>query len=146
MQFTTPLPPLPKMLIFMWDKNNYILFFQPHSTPLTDELILCSPKMAFAPQLMLSLPTQHEQIYFLDFAQVKFTNDHMSLHQVQVIDQPSTTSFTKIKTCVQPRLNPYFNKSQQLKVVFIFVIHKFYNNPTTTLIVPTTIQLLMHPN
>jgi hypothetical protein len=39
-------------------------FFQTQSTPLVDELTLCSPKMAFAPYLTLSLPTQHEWIYF----------------------------------------------------------------------------------
>jgi hypothetical protein len=30
-------------------KHNYMCFLQPHSTPLIDELTLCSPKMEFAP-------------------------------------------------------------------------------------------------
>ncbi len=40
--------PLRMMLTFMWDKNNYMWFLKPHSTPFVDKLTLCSPKMAFA--------------------------------------------------------------------------------------------------
>ncbi len=43
------LPPLPKMLVSMWDKNNYMHFLQSHSSPFVNELTLCLPKMAFAP-------------------------------------------------------------------------------------------------
>ncbi len=71
MQFATPLLPLHEMLVFTWDKNNYMCFLQPCSTLLINESTLCSPKMAFALQLMLSLSTQHEHIYFLDLAQLK---------------------------------------------------------------------------
>jgi hypothetical protein len=35
------------MLVFTWDENNYMHFFQPHSTPLVDESTLCLPKMTF---------------------------------------------------------------------------------------------------
>jgi hypothetical protein len=45
-----------------WDKNNYMCFFQSHSSPLVDELTLCLPKMTFTPYLTLSLSTQCEQI------------------------------------------------------------------------------------
>jgi hypothetical protein len=37
------------MLVSMWDENNYMRFFQPHSIPFIDELTLSSPKMAFTP-------------------------------------------------------------------------------------------------
>ncbi len=46
MQFVTPLAPLHKMLTSMWVEMH---FFQPHSTPLVDELTLCLPKMTFTP-------------------------------------------------------------------------------------------------
>jgi hypothetical protein len=59
------------MLAFTWDKCNYMHFFQPHSTPLINESTLHSPKMEFAPYLILSLPTQHEWIYFPDLVQFK---------------------------------------------------------------------------
>jgi hypothetical protein len=36
-------------VVSTWDENNYMLFFQPLSTPFVDELMLCLPKMAFAP-------------------------------------------------------------------------------------------------
>jgi hypothetical protein len=49
LQFTTPLLPLCEMLVSMWDKNNYMCFFQPHSTSFIDESTLILPKMAFAP-------------------------------------------------------------------------------------------------
>jgi len=71
MQFMTPLLPLHEMLVFMWDKNNYMDFLQPHATPLVDESTLCSPKMIFAPWPTLSLTTHCKQIYFPDFAQLK---------------------------------------------------------------------------
>jgi hypothetical protein len=58
MQFATPLLPFHEMLVSTWDKNNYMHFFQPHSTPLINESTLCLPKMAFALQSTLSLPTQ----------------------------------------------------------------------------------------
>ncbi len=58
MQFTIPLLPLCEMLVSIKDKNNYMHFVQPHSTPFIDELTLCLPKMAFAPQPTLSLSTQ----------------------------------------------------------------------------------------
>jgi hypothetical protein len=32
------------MLASMWEKNNYMYFHRPHSTPLVDELTICSPK------------------------------------------------------------------------------------------------------
>ncbi len=60
MQFTTPLLPLCGMLVSMWGENNYMCFLQTCSTPFVDKSTLCSPKMAFAPQLTLSLLTQHE--------------------------------------------------------------------------------------
>ncbi len=71
MQFVTLLLPLHKMLVSMGDENNYTCFFQPCSTPLVDELTLCSPKMEFALYSMLSLLIQHEHIYFIDSTQVK---------------------------------------------------------------------------
>ncbi len=71
MQFMTPLLPSCEMLVSMWDKNNYLRFFHPHSTPFTNESTLCSPKMAFAPQSTSSLPTQYEWIYFPDLAQLE---------------------------------------------------------------------------
>jgi hypothetical protein len=71
MQFATPLLPLPKMLAFTWDENNYVCFLQPCSIPFVDESTLCSPKIAFAPWLVLSLLTQCKRIYFLDLVQLK---------------------------------------------------------------------------
>jgi hypothetical protein len=41
MQFVKPLLTLGKMLISIWDKNNYMRFLQPHSTPLIDKMTLC---------------------------------------------------------------------------------------------------------
>jgi len=49
MQFMTPLLSLHKMMVSTWDKNNYMRFLQPHSTPLVNESTLCLPKMAFTP-------------------------------------------------------------------------------------------------
>jgi hypothetical protein len=54
MQFVTPLLPLHKMLVSMWDKNNFMHFLQPHSSPFVDESTLCLPKMAFTPWPTLS--------------------------------------------------------------------------------------------
>jgi hypothetical protein len=71
MQFATPLLPLPKMLAFTWDENSYVCFLQSCSIPFVDESTLCSPKMAFVPWLVLSLPTQCKRIYFLDLVQLK---------------------------------------------------------------------------
>jgi hypothetical protein len=71
MQFVTLLLPLHKMLVSMWDENNYTCFLQPCSTPLVDELTLCSPKMEFALYSMLSLLIQHERIYFVDPTQLE---------------------------------------------------------------------------
>jgi hypothetical protein len=71
MQFVTLLLPLHKILTSMRDENNYTCFFQPCSIPLVDKLTLCSPKMEFAPYSMLSLPIQHEWIYFVDLAQLE---------------------------------------------------------------------------
>ncbi len=53
MQFKTPLPPLHEMLASMWDKNNFMRFFQSHSTPLIDVSTLCLPKLAFAPNVII---------------------------------------------------------------------------------------------
>jgi len=64
MQFTTLLSPLHEMLVSTWKKNNYMCFFQPHSTPFINESTLCLPKMTFAPCSTLSLLTQRKQIYF----------------------------------------------------------------------------------
>jgi hypothetical protein len=47
-QITTPLPPSHEMLVSTWDKNNYMHFLQPRSTPLVNKSTLCLPKMAFA--------------------------------------------------------------------------------------------------
>jgi hypothetical protein len=33
MWFITPLLPLHEMVVFTWDKNNYMRFLQPHSIP-----------------------------------------------------------------------------------------------------------------
>ncbi len=59
------------MLASTWDENNCMCFLQPHSTPFVDELTLCLLKMTFAFYLTLSLPTQHEWIYFPDLVQLK---------------------------------------------------------------------------
>jgi hypothetical protein len=64
MYFVTLLLPLCGMMASTWGENNYMCFLQTRSTPLADKLTFCSPKMAFAPQSMLSLSTQHEEIYF----------------------------------------------------------------------------------
>jgi hypothetical protein len=71
LQFATPLPPLREMLVSTWDENNYMCFFQLHSTPFVNELTLCLLKTTFALYLTLSLLTQHERIYFPDLAQLK---------------------------------------------------------------------------
>ncbi len=42
MQFVTLLSPLCEMSISMWDENNYMCFFQPHSIFPIDESALCS--------------------------------------------------------------------------------------------------------
>ncbi len=39
---------LGEMSASLWDKNNYICFLQPHSTPFINELTLCLPKITFA--------------------------------------------------------------------------------------------------
>jgi hypothetical protein len=44
MQFATPLLQLCEMLVSTWDENNYMHFFQPHSTPFIDELTFCFAK------------------------------------------------------------------------------------------------------
>jgi hypothetical protein len=49
MQFTTPWPPLHKMLVSTWDENNNMRFFQAYSTPLINELTLCLQKITFTP-------------------------------------------------------------------------------------------------
>jgi hypothetical protein len=49
MQFTTRLLPLHKMLVSIWDENNYMCFLQPHSTLLVNKLTLCLPNMTFTP-------------------------------------------------------------------------------------------------
>jgi len=71
MQFVIPLPPLHKMLVSTWDKNNYMRFLQPHSNLFRDESTLCLPKMTFTPWLTWALLTQHEHIYFPNLAQLK---------------------------------------------------------------------------
>jgi hypothetical protein len=71
MQFATPLLPLCGMLASTWGKNNYMHFFQTCLIPPIDKLTLCSPKMAFAPKLTLSSPTQQKQIYFLNLVPPK---------------------------------------------------------------------------
>jgi hypothetical protein len=48
MQFTTPLLPLCKMFVSTSNENNYMRFFQPHSTHWVNELTLCLPNMTFA--------------------------------------------------------------------------------------------------
>ncbi len=59
MQFVTYLLPLCEMRVFTWDENNYMCFPQSRSTSIVDKSKLCSLKMEFTPQLMLSLLTQH---------------------------------------------------------------------------------------
>ncbi len=71
MQFTTFLLLLCEMQVFTWDENNYMCFLQPCLTPFAHESTLCSPKMVFAPQLMLLSTTQCMWIYFSDLAQLK---------------------------------------------------------------------------
>ncbi len=71
MQFVTLILSLHNMPTSMWDENNYMHFLQPCPTPFIDKSTLCSTKMKFAPQLMLSLLTQCKQIYFIDLAQLK---------------------------------------------------------------------------
>jgi hypothetical protein len=51
MQFTTPLHLLHKMLISMWNKNNYMHFLQPHSTPFIDKSTLCLSNWHSLPSL-----------------------------------------------------------------------------------------------
>jgi hypothetical protein len=60
--------PLHEMLVSMWDENNYMHFFQPHSTPLVNESTLCSPNMIFAPWSTLLLSTHCKWIYFPSLA------------------------------------------------------------------------------
>jgi hypothetical protein len=67
------------MLVSMWDKNNYMRFFQPHLTPFVDESAFCLPKMAFAPELLLSSLTQCKWIYFPDLVQLKDLLPRMQL-------------------------------------------------------------------
>ncbi len=40
MQFMTPLPTLHKMLVSTWDENNYMCFFEPHSSLVSTILTL----------------------------------------------------------------------------------------------------------
>jgi hypothetical protein len=49
MQFATFLSLIHKMLVSMWDENNYMHLFQPHSINFIDGLTLCIPKMTFTP-------------------------------------------------------------------------------------------------
>ncbi len=67
------------MLVFTWDENNYMHFFQSHLIFLVKKLTMCLPKLIFTPYPTLSLSTQHKQIYFLDLAQLKDL-----LHQMQL--------------------------------------------------------------
>jgi hypothetical protein len=78
MQFITPLSSLHEMLVSTWNKNYYMRFFQPHSTPFINESTLCLLKMAFTPCSTLSLLTQCEWIYFPNLVQLKD-----SLHWIQ---------------------------------------------------------------
>jgi hypothetical protein len=52
-------------------KNNYMRFLQTRSILLVNESTLCSPKMAFTPESMLSLLTQHKWIYFFNLVPPK---------------------------------------------------------------------------
>jgi hypothetical protein len=95
MQFTTPLSPLHKMLVSMWNKNNYMCFLQPHSTLRVDKSTLCLLKMTFTSYSTLSLPTQCEWIYFFDLAHFKDLSPPMQIKSKKkaiVIDIPLINS------------------------------------------------------
>jgi hypothetical protein len=62
MQFMTLLLALHKILVSMWDENNYTHSLQPHSTLVKDGIFTLPT---------LSLQTQHERIFFIDHAQLK---------------------------------------------------------------------------
>jgi len=60
MQFVKLLLALGKMLVSIWDENNYMRFLQPHSTPFIDEMTLCLPKNGICTlaNIVIADPTQ----------------------------------------------------------------------------------------